>query len=186
MIAARIAIVCLSISFLFGCSPNPSMVEINVSNKLEKARNIETIEIDLKNIPQLLSEFSPEQIVVREKNSDLPLLSQLIEMDGDEKYDLLIFQSNFQAKEQKVFVLEGVEGELELPTSEISTFARFVQERIDDFAWENDKLAFRTYGPKAQAITESGKKGGTLSSGIDCWLKRVDYPIIDKWYKQDL
>ncbi|MBN2764151.1 MAG: DUF4861 family protein, partial [Bacteroidales bacterium] len=23
------------------------------------------------------------------------------------------------------------------------------------------------------------------SSGIDCWLKRVDYPVIDKWYKMD-
>ncbi len=25
-----------------------------------------------------------------------------------------------------------------------------------------------------------------MSSGIDCWLKRVDYPIINKWYKEDL
>ena len=22
-----------------------------------------------------------------------------------------------------------------------------------------------------------------ISSGIDCWLKKVEYPIIDKWYK---
>src|SRR5690606_678994 len=29
-----------------------------------------------------------------------------------------------------------------------------------------------------------GEKGGTLSSGMDCWLKRVDYPIIDKWYQK--
>ncbi|MBT3210706.1 MAG: DUF4861 family protein [Planctomycetaceae bacterium] len=56
------------------------------------------------------------------------------------------------------------------------TFCRFVPERIDDFAWENDKIAFRAYGPKARK--------GTENSGIDCWLKRVDYPIIDKWYGQ--
>jgi hypothetical protein len=30
-----------------------------------------------------------------------------------------------------------------------------------------------------------GTPGGTLSSGIDCWLKRVDYPIINKWYKEN-
>jgi rhamnogalacturonyl hydrolase YesR len=56
------------------------------------------------------------------------------------------------------------------------TWCRYVPERIDDFAWENDKIAFRTYGPKA--------RDGAENSGIDCWLKRVDYPIVDKWYGQ--
>lgn len=55
------------------------------------------------------------------------------------------------------------------------TYCRFVPERVDDFAWENDKIAFRTYGPALVDKIEN--------SGIDCWLKRVDYPIIDKWYK---
>ncbi len=57
-----------------------------------------------------------------------------------------------------------------------ATFCRFVPERDDDFAWENDKIAFRVYGPAL-------RKGGE-NSGIDCWLKRVDYPIINKWYGQ--
>lgn len=56
------------------------------------------------------------------------------------------------------------------------TFARFVPERQDDFAWENDVVAFRAYGPQAREKNEN--------SGIDCWLKRVDYPIINKWYSQ--
>lgn len=55
------------------------------------------------------------------------------------------------------------------------TYCRYVPERLDDFAWENDKVAFRTYGPALKEKTED--------SGIDCWLKRVDYPIIDRWYK---
>ncbi len=55
------------------------------------------------------------------------------------------------------------------------TFARFVPERADDFAWENDVIAFRAFGPALRT--------GTENSGIDCWLKRVNYPIIDKWYK---
>jgi hypothetical protein len=56
-------------------------------------------------------------------------------------------------------------------------FARFVPERNDDFAWENDKIAFRAYGPFY--------RGKAVNSGIDAWLKRVDYPIIDKWYKEN-
>jgi hypothetical protein len=59
--------------------------------------------------------------------------------------------------------------------AEGTTFARFVPERQDDFAWENDLVAFRAYGPAMRSRPED--------SGIDCWLKRVTYPIIDKWYE---
>jgi rhamnogalacturonyl hydrolase YesR len=58
------------------------------------------------------------------------------------------------------------------------TFARFVPERSDDFAWENDLAAFRAYGPALRP--------GAENSGIDCWFKRVPYPIINKWYIEDV
>lgn len=58
--------------------------------------------------------------------------------------------------------------------SDKSTYAKYVPERKDDFAWENDLVAFRAYGPKARS--------GAENAGVDCWLKRVEYPIIDKWY----
>jgi len=58
-------------------------------------------------------------------------------------------------------------------------FARFVPERLDDFAWENDRIAFRMYGPKMWTIPS--KRCG---SGIDVWVKKVRYPIINKWYKR--
>ena len=51
---------------------------------------------------------------------------------------------------------------------------RLVPEREDDFTWENDKVAFRVYGPA------SGGKGQV--SGVDAWLKKVPFSIIDKWY----
>lgn len=62
------------------------------------------------------------------------------------------------------------------PQPGAATYCRFVPERSDDFAWENDKIAFRAYGPALRDGTENG--------GVDCWLKRVDYPVIDKWYKK--
>ncbi|MDT0594622.1 DUF4861 family protein [Glaciecola petra] len=61
---------------------------------------------------------------------------------------------------------------------EAVAYGRFVPERNDDFAWENDKVAFRVYGPAAPL------KGH--SSGVDAWFKRVEYSIIDKWYKNHL
>ncbi len=65
-----------------------------------------------------------------------------------------------------------------LLAEENMAYARFVPERSDDLAFENDKVAFRVYGPAL--------KEGVENNGIDCWLKRVDYPIIDKWYRQEL
>lgn len=59
--------------------------------------------------------------------------------------------------------------------NKVMAYGRFVPERRDDFTWENDKVAFRVYGPAAPL------KGH--SSGVDAWLKRVDYSIIDKWYQ---
>jgi rhamnogalacturonyl hydrolase YesR len=40
--------------------------------------------------------------------------------------------------------------------------------------WENDRIAFRVYGPTVRH---------RVGSGIDIWPKSVDYPIIDKWYR---
>lgn len=186
MIIKQFIFLVISILFVFSCAPEPQVVEVNVSNNLVKARKSETIEIEISQLSTLLGNSPADQLIVKDAQTNQILLSQLIDLDGDKNPDQLIFQSGFGAGEQKHFhIAIKQEGE-QIPTSEISTFARFVPERIDDFAWENDKVAFRTYGPKAQQLTESGSKGGTLSSGIDCWLKRVDYPIINKWYKQDL
>jgi rhamnogalacturonyl hydrolase YesR len=56
----------------------------------------------------------------------------------------------------------------------VKVFARYVPERADDFAWENDLVAFRAYGPALRSRAEN--------AGIDVWSKRVPYSIINKWY----
>lgn len=58
----------------------------------------------------------------------------------------------------------------------IKTFARFVPERKDDFAWENDKIAFRTYGKAIEKTKED-------AYGLDVWVKRADKMIINERYK---
>lgn len=68
----------------------------------------------------------------------------------------------------------SVSNDEEIIVKKTIAYGRFVPEREDDFAWENDKVAFRVYGPL------SPSKGPV--SGVDAWLKKVDYPIVDKWY----
>ncbi len=182
----RIILIAFIASILYNCTVKNDIVEVNATNTLDISRASETIEIDCQEISSLLEKYNTDQIIVTDGNTNEILLTQFIDLDGDDNPDKLIFQSDFEPNESKHFHIDGTLEKVDRPESEIRTFARFVPERIDDFAWENDKVAFRTYGPRAQEITESGEPGGTLSSGIDCWLKRVDYPIINKWYKQDL
>lgn len=61
-------------------------------------------------------------------------------------------------------------------TQPARAFARFVPEAFDDVAWENDRIAFRVYGP---ALALQQKTG----SGIDVWVKSTRNLVINKWYK---
>ncbi len=97
---------------------------------------------------------------------------------------VLLIPVVIEGKSKKTYQMKEVKAPEKTPLPEAQTFSRFVPERIDDYAWENDKVAFRTFGPKAQRMAENGEPGGTLTSGIDCWLKRVPYPIINKWYEK--
>jgi pectinesterase len=60
-----------------------------------------------------------------------------------------------------------------------------VPERLDDFAWENDHVGHRTYGPALAAPDTAGVgKEVLVTSGLDIWFKRVGYPIVDRWYNK--
>lgn len=60
------------------------------------------------------------------------------------------------------------------PALQPGTHLVYLPEANQNIAWENDRVAFRVYGPKVKY---------RVSSGIDVWTKSVNYPIIDKWYK---
>ncbi|MDQ2862267.1 MAG: glycoside hydrolase family 88 protein, partial [Bacteroidota bacterium] len=57
------------------------------------------------------------------------------------------------------------------------TYARFVPERYDDFAWENDRIAFRVYGKALEKIPNE------MAYGQDVWAKRTSELVINDWYK---
>ncbi|WP_195763732.1 glycoside hydrolase family 88 protein [Pseudoduganella rivuli] len=65
-----------------------------------------------------------------------------------------------------------------VPPVDAKAHARFVPERLDDFAWESDRTAHRVYGP---AIATDPKEMLT-SSGVDVWSKRTRKLVLDNWY----
>ncbi|GAA4496525.1 DUF4861 domain-containing protein [Hymenobacter ginsengisoli] len=160
-------------------APAPTAT-ITVRNKLKLARPAETISLPLAQLSAAVRGLAPASLRVHEAKANKLLVSQLLDNNGDGKPDELLFQTDVPASATLTFtVAAGTEA---VPASPLTTFARFVPERTDDFAWENDRVAFRTYGPNAQELYDKKDPAGTLSSGMDCWLKRVSYPIIDKWY----
>ncbi len=68
-----------------------------------------------------------------------------------------------------------------LPQADLSIvcWSQHLPERLDDFAWENDRFGARAYGP---AIMEPAPRGqGLVSSGIDVFNKRVTHPVLHRW-----
>lgn len=180
-----IGVLALMALLLFACQDNADPKEISVRNRLDLDRERETVSIQIDKISTLAGKYGAENLLISDAESGEVLLSQAIDNDMDGSIDEILFQTDIRANATKKFIIDRPEEGAVPPDSEASTYSRFVPERIDDYAWENDRVAFRTYGPEAQRITESGAPGGTLTSGMDGWLKRVHYPVIDKWYAAD-
>lgn len=157
--------------------------QLVIENQLDFDRH-EIVSILLKNYKFLNKISNYNDLLVKDQYGKL-VVTQLVDTNLDGSPDELLFQANIPGNSKVTYSLFTDSG-LNTPTSIITTYARFVPERIDDFAWENDKVAFRTFGPEAQRLTEAGRTDGTLSSGIDLWLKKVNYSIIDSWYAKNV
>jgi len=166
----------------FGCGQAKEHV-ITIENALDIARSFETIEINASDLT-LTGGEAFENLSVKDLKTNTIVVSQFVDTDEDGKVDMLLFQPEIEANSSKQYELLVVD-ESQKPETVDYCYSRFVPERTDDYAWENNKVGFRTFGPTAQKMVEDSIKGGTLSSGIDAWLKRVEYPIINKWYAED-
>ncbi len=155
---------------------------ITVSNALNADREFETIELS-KAALGLTPNDVLENYRIREIATSQFLVSQCVDENADGITDVILFQPAIKSKSNKKFELV-LNTDTKAKEAINYCYSRFVPERTDDYAWENNKVAFRTYGPVAQKMTEDNVKGGTLTSGIDAWLKRVEYPIINKWYEK--
>ena len=56
-------------------------------------------------------------------------------------------------------------------------FGRYVPERKDDFAWENEYAAFRMYGPALRPENPS--------NGVDLWVKTSPELVVDSFYYRE-
>lgn len=152
-----------SIIALAACTQNrPCIV---VENSTDRARN-EVVAVPLADIQ---SSIDNGQTFV------------ILDADGKEvKYQItndeqVIFVADAKANSQTKYTITAG-----TPTpADTVAVGHHYPERVDDIAWENDRIAFRTYGPALQA-------SGERAFGYDIWLKSVPEPVVDARYKKEL
>jgi len=154
-------------------NPAPEGIHITIENTLSIPRKDEVIELDWNALVQRNAQIMSGTFVVVKSATNLQLSYQVIN-DEAGKHKALLVQVTLAANSK--ISLDIKKGD---PLKfKVKTFGRFVPERKDDFAWENDKIAFRMYGPALQAT-------GEISNGIDVWMKNTPEMILNKWYKMD-
>lgn len=146
---------------LFACGIHAAdKVEVKVTNPLTLNRTGETVELNVERLSKKLD--GAKQFVVCDADGR--------EIPSQQTYDgKLIFQANVGGKtSSKYTVSAGSPKEYEA-----RVFGRAVPERSDDFAWENDLVCFRTYGPALQ-------RRGERAFGYDVFNKRTSRMVINE------
>ena len=151
--------------------------QVEISNPLNVDRAQEVISVPLKSVLDSLhlSAAQAALIVAEDASTGKRIATQPYASNPDAAVDslLLLVQLNAKAVERIRFHADAA-----APALAPSVFGREAQERKDDFAWENEFVAYRVYGPALQAT-------GEITSGIDVWSKRVPNLVIDSFYKRD-
>lgn len=160
-------------SFLFllllsACSETEKTITVVVTNPSDFDRNNEMVDICKTRIDSILQLKADELfVIVDDAGKQLPY-----QVLSDEK--TVIFPVTVKAEAFSSYTLQKGTPE-EFPNL---VYGKFVPERKDDFAWENNRVAFRMYGPALEAT-------GEVSNGIDFWAKRTEKLVIDKWYADE-
>jgi len=165
-------VIVLSIVAFASCKEN--QITVQVSNVSDVAHENTTVEVAWSDVVAKLPAADPSKVVVVDAITGKELVCQIVYL-GEQTPQMLIFQVTLAPQESvKLFIRKGTPEQP--PVSK--TFGRFVPERKDDFAWENDRIAFRMYGP---ALAKENP-----SNGVDLWLKKTENLIVDKFYDDDL
>ncbi len=169
------------LAFLSAFAPSATAQQLTITNPISIDRTQEVIELPLARVLEaahLAGNSHPGQaakIAAIDAGTGKLIPSQLYASRPDASPDtfLLLVQLPAHGSERILFKAQNSAN-----TITPLVFGRAVPERKDDFAWENQLVTFRIYGPALQAT-------GEVSSGVDVWSKRIPSFIIDDFYKRD-
>jgi len=153
---------------------------LTVSNDLNFARPSETVVLRADAIRRGMAVEDLRTVHVTDTEPEKEVPAQPIDLNDDGVFDEVVFQADIGPRQMRTFTLSV--GERQVHTKDqFKAYGRFVRERRDDFAWENDRVAHRMYGKALETWTQEP----LTSSSVDVWFKRTRRLVINDWYMVD-
>ena len=158
----------------------PPGAAVTVRNALDVARPSETIVLSGAAIRKAMAADDLRTIHVTDEASGTEVLAQAVDLNDDGVFDEVIFQADVGPGATRSFAL-SVGPRHVYTKDQFKAYGRFVRERRDDFAWENDRVAHRMYGK----ALETWAQEPLTSSTVDVWFKRTRRLLVNEWYMVD-
>jgi unsaturated rhamnogalacturonyl hydrolase len=156
---------------------NAKPLAIEVTNPAQLYRHCETVELELSRLASY--GLRSTNLAVMDGLGSRILDSQTYASEPVRPPHTFLFQTDLAPGESRTYYIMDVSALAGLPQPIVKTYARQIGERFRDIAWESDRIAHRMYHQDLIAAE------GTVSSGVDVWVKGTRALVIDKWYKND-
>ena len=163
----KIFLAVATVLIMFSCSQKEP-VTVTVTNPISMDRNGEMVEISMAEITDKMQLSDTAQVVVWDETG----LEVPYQITHD---DLLIFPVSVKGSASVAYTI----GEGTPQPVDVVACGRQYPERMDDMAWENDRAAYRAYGPALQ-------NRGERAFGYDVWTKSVPEPVVEDRYDKEL
>ena len=158
------------LALLTACGSSKQSAEfvVTVSNDQAFDRTEELVEVPISDVAARVKLIDEEQYIILDANGN--------QVPYQISYnDMLLFPATVQANGNATYTI-AVGKPIEV---EKVAYGRRYPERLDDMTWENDRGAYRAYGPALQAR-------GERAFGYDVWVKRVPELVVEQRYAKHL
>lgn len=168
----KVIVLLLVVSFIEAAlAQSANKMYISISNPSDFERKEEVIAVNWKNIVSRYPSIDPFMFKIIDSATGKEVSYQL-EYRGETSIQNILLQISASPNKSLKLILQA--GKPGLVTAK--TYSRYVPERKDDFAWENDKIAFRMYGKAIETTSEN-------AHGIDVWVKSTDKLVLNDRYR---
>jgi hypothetical protein len=153
---------------------------VTVTNTLDLPRPAETIVLTADVIKKAMPVDDLRKVHVVDDATGKEVVAQPVDTNDDGTFEEVVFQSDLASRATRTFSLSVGERQV-FVRDQFRAYGRFVRERRDDYAWENDRTAHRMYGK----ALETWAQEPLTSSSVDVWFKRTRRLVINDWYMVD-
>lgn len=154
---------------------NAKQLAIRVTNPAHLYRHCETVELSLSRLAR--RGIRSTNLAVMDGLASRILDSQIYASESGQAPNTFLFKTDLAPRESRTYYIVDTSALAAVPRPIVKTYARQIGERYRDMAWESDRIAHRMYH---QDLIPGE---GTVSSGVDVWIKSTRALVINKWYK---